>query len=874
LDDEADVMTLVRILAFACALPVGGLGLASLGLNLMGPDALERARGQALGLVQGVLGEGQATRAWAEAVEGVFAEPETYGSPFVCGALFGVTALLLGVALHPRRKPRAAPARQSKPPQASPAAAAPLPIEEGLSHRDRRRVLKTAGQIAQSDGAEAAGDFLLGHGLRDEAAKSFEGAGLLDRLAEVRHDQNRFEESADLYRKAERYEAAGAIYAQLERYEEAARCYLQADKRSVAGEMFERAGQYEEAGRCYCAIGFHRHAANAFLQAGLEEEAVRELVAVFNEEGGGRTTDNEQKQRDLRGVAKKAGKLLLKLGRLEEAESMLVRAGLYGAAARVAMQAEAFDRAAELFTKSGHPELAAEALDRAGDGIAAARLRGEHLRDQGHDEAAARYLHQAQEYEEAGDLYRRLERYQEAAECYAKTRDGVAAAEMFLMAGSLDRAADAYEEAGELEKAAECAEQMGDLARHARLLEAAERYFEAGRAYAAQERTDEAIRLLQNVPPEDPRYKDACAMLGSLFSAKGMSTLSIKKFEQAADGEVVSRANVEAYYELGRQLAAGGQVDRAAEIFEKILAFDYHYRDAGQLLDEAKESARKAGEISSAASAAKGASQRYELLRELGRGGMGVVYLARDTVLEREVAYKVLPEDLRSNPNALRNFLREAKAAAQLNHPHIVTVYDAGESEHGFYLAMEYVRGTTLKEILRQRNALPPGGVIYVLRQMAYALAFAHSKKVVHRDIKTANTMWTPEKQVKIMDFGLAKLMEEVRNATTLISGTPFYMSPEQTLGVNVDHRTDLYSLGVTVFELATGLLPFRKGNVPYHHVHTPPPDPRELNPRVPAQLAALILRLLEKDPAKRLQSANDVVSELARMGGTSGSAT
>jgi serine/threonine-protein kinase len=112
-----------------------------------------------------------------------------------------------------------------------------------------------------------------------------------------------------------------------------------------------------------------------------------------------------------------------------------------------------------------------------------------------------------------------------------------------------------------------------------------------------------------------------------------------------------------------------------------------------------------------------------------------------------------------------------------------------------------------------------------------------------------------------------------VRNATTLVSGTPFYMSPEQTLGCNIDHRTDLYSLGVTIFELATGVLPFRKGNVPYHHVHTPPPDPRELNPRVPAPLAALILRCLEKDPANRFQSANDILAEITRISGASGSA-
>jgi serine/threonine-protein kinase len=237
-------------------------------------------------------------------------------------------------------------------------------------------------------------------------------------------------------------------------------------------------------------------------------------------------------------------------------------------------------------------------------------------------------------------------------------------------------------------------------------------------------------------------------------------------------------------------------------------------------------------------------------------------------VLEREVAYKVLPEGLRGNANALKNFLREAKAAAQLNHPNIVTVYDAGESEHGLYMAMELVEGTTLKEILRQRGAVSANAAVYILRQMASALQYAHGRKVVHRDIKTANTMWTTEKHVKIMDFGLAKLMEEVRNATTLISGTPFYMSPEQTLGRDVDHRTDLYSLGVTLFELTTGELPFQKGNVPYHHVHTAPPDPRSIKPEIPEGLSNIILRCLQKAPAERFQSAKELLDELDRQSG------
>jgi len=150
---------------------------------------------------------------------------------------------------------------------------------------------------------------------------------------------------------------------------------------------------------------------------------------------------------------------------------------------------------------------------------------------------------------------------------------------------------------------------------------------------------------------------------------------------------------------------------------------------------------------------------------------------------------------------------------------------------------------------------------------MCEALAFAHDKKIVHRDIKTANTMWTRDRKAKIMDFGLAKVIEEVRNHTTVVSGTPYYMSPEQTLGKNVDHRTDIYSLGVTIFELVTGTLPFRDGNLPYHHVHTPPPDPREINPELPPTLQRIILRCLQKDPAARYGSAREILAELAAPG-------
>jgi serine/threonine protein kinase len=373
--------------------------------------------------------------------------------------------------------------------------------------------------------------------------------------------------------------------------------------------------------------------------------------------------------------------------------------------------------------------------------------------------------------------------------------------------------------------------------------------------------------VLQKIPADSPDIAAAAAILGGIFRERGMYSLAIKKLTHALANQELSSSNIPAFYELATVYEANEDARQAHDLYERILAFDYHYSDASERLDrtrkllarlEAEQRAESEAPLSSSRQAG-----RYRVVGKLGRGGMGIVYRATDTVLDRVVAFKVLPETLKENPQALKNFLREAKSAAQLNHPNIVTVYDAGEQDGAYYIAMEYVDGNTLKEIVKHRGAIAPGGIVHVLAQMCEGLSYAHEKKIVHRDIKTANTMWTRDRKAKIMDFGLAKVVEEVRNHTTVVSGTPYYMSPEQTLGKNVDHRTDIYSLGVTLFELATASLPFRDGNLPYHHVHTPPPDPMALNPKVPAFLAAIISRCLQKDPAARYQSAREILSEL-----------
>ncbi len=858
----------LRILAFLIAVPLLVSGIGGVVLHQKGPDLIDSLRERARSAAR-QSPDPSSARESLESVEAVLSQLEELSVLPLSAALLAASLCLLGFAVWP-----SGPATNGMtfaPAEASPGYAADTHAAPVYSSRDRKKHARVAASIGEAGGIEAGARYLLDQELKDEAAELFIAGELFDRAAEVRHDQNHFEEAAELYRRGGMDEAAGTIYAQIGHFEDAAQCYLSVEKYSVAGEMFERAENFKEAGRCYQEVGFHRHAAEAFLKSGSDLEGARALVAAFDDEGGGAAAQNEQKARELRGLARKAGELFTRLEHYEEAEAILVRAGAFGRAAKVAYQLEAYDRASELFLRVGRGDLAAKALEKAGDSEAAERALGEYLRDQGDDAQAVTHLENAGEFAAAGDLYRKLERFGEAAECYGKGGDHASAAEMFRAAEQPERAAEAFESCHQFEQAADCYALAGNTPRRAALLEKAGKVFEAGNAYAELEQYDEAIRLFQQVESGSPHYSDACSVLGRIFANKGMSALSITKFEQAAGGESMSRATVEAHYELGKALDERKEFGRSIEIYEKIMSFDYHYRDVADRLEAAREGLEQQPSpdpVPASSPNLQSKPGRYERIRELGRGGMGVVYLARDSVLEREVAYKVLPEGLRENPNALRNFLREAKAAAQLNHPNIVTVYDAGESEDGFYLAMELVNGTTLKEILQQRGPIAPGGVIYILKQMADALSYAHSRRVVHRDVKTANTMWTTEKQVKIMDFGLAKLMEEVRQATTLVSGTPFYMSPEQTLGRNVDHRTDIYSLGVTLFELATGQLPFQKGNVPYHHVHTAPPDPLSVKADLPPALAAIILRCLQKDPDHRFADAREIIEEVERLSG------
>src|SRR5207248_1908946 len=260
---------------------------------------------------------------------------------------------------------------------------------------------------------------------------------------------------------------------------------------------------------------------------------------------------------------------------------------------------------------------------------------------------------------------------------------------------------------------------------------------------------------------------------------------------------------------------------------------------------------------------------RYRIIRKLGAGGMANVYLAEDQELGRRVAIKILDDRHAADDSFIERFRREAKNAAGLSHPNIVSIYDRGEAEGTYSIAMEYLSGRSLKELIVSRGPTPIRIAIDYTRQMLAALGFAHRHGIVHRDIKPHNVVVDSDGRLKVTDFGIARSGASQMTEVGSIIGTAQYLSPEQARGSPVDQTSDLYSVGVVLYEMLTGQVPFT-GDTPLEiamkHLSEVPKPPSELRPDIPHDLDLIVLRALAKNPDERYQTADEFDADLARV--------
>ena len=398
-----------------------------------------------------------------------------------------------------------------------------------------------------------------------------------------------------------------------------------------------------------------------------------------------------------------------------------------------------------------------------------------------------------------------------------------------------------------------------------------------------------ALREAQEVLRAEPESFAARVLSAQCLLDQGMAEPAALALERAVAGKDVNAATVDAFYELGGAHEKTGKLERALEAYGRILGYDAAYRDVGERLRRLRDSRASGGALYStpasapalgdratqygdgpAASATPAGAERFERIRSLGTGGMGQVWLAKDRTLGRLVAIKEVRAELRSRPKAVERFVREARAAAAVSGENLVTLHDIAADAS--YLVMEYVEGGTLRDLIEDADGpLPIDTAIAHGKQIARALEVAHGKGIVHRDLKPENILVTPEGLCKVADFGLAKAVEASRAGLTqqgAIIGTAAYMSPQQALGMDLDHRTDLYSFGVVLYEMLCGRPPFISGDLSLQHRDVSPMAPRERNAAVPGWLDGLVLSCLSKRPEERPASASVISRALATAGG------
>lgn len=721
-----------------------------------------------------------------------------------------------------------------------------------------------------------AGDLYQEGGDYEKALEMYTRARAHERSAMLLKRLGRLPDAAVCFAKANQYIKAAEIFIHLKEFYKAGEMYKKAGFPLLAAEWFDKSGAITEAATMYENSGNFRRAGELYMERGnfkkgavcLEKE-IKNLAFI---------TDSPHQ--DVQKTRQQLCRLLAIA--YEKTEK-------YDLAARYYMQSDDHEKAVEMCRKQGDLKMAASFLERQGKLEAAACLYEEMgkenqagllkiqslLKDR-HFARAARLADELGEYELAAEAFENAGEYGRAGELYHLANNSRKAIEMFLKTKNWLKASILLEKTGQPGKAAELREKIGETEKAAQL------YSEAGEPLKASEilmetgNLEESIRVLQKAWGQGNRRPSLRNALGLAFLRRGNFELAYDQYLKFLVEEAISTDNRETKFELACSFESRGQYEQALKLYKELSAYDLDYRDVRERLDRltrilAENGNHDATTMPHQFSPGKLIANRYVIKEKTGSGGMGEVYRALDKELSIEVALKLLKSKYIHNQEMVQRFKREVTLARKVHHENVIQLYDFEKLENHLYISMEFFHSRDLKAIIRAKKTFQTEEIIPIMTQTCRGLWAAHRRGIVHRDIKPQNILINDEGIVKIVDFGIATVIESAMESNTeFVVGTPDYMSPEQAKGEPTDPRSDIYSLGTILYEMSTGKPPFANPDsfqILVDQVEKPPIPPIEINPDVPIWLNDLILKCMNKDPDDRIDSVQMIERQLATCG-------
>jgi len=672
----------------------------------------------------------------------------------------------------------------------------------------------------------------------------------------------------------------------------------------LAVARLKKSGDYEKLGEVLSSLGRHKEAAKAYAKGRAPKRAAMEWAKAGYPLKAARLME---KGRDFQSAAQfylEKQKYLKAAKAFVRADAPSQGADAYYRAGRYADSADLFETYFNSNSAPGPEQLAAaeSCMKLLEDTKAAAKLPKEKLRAVAllcargmllgkRPDIAGRLFHQAGEFVQAGEAFLQAGQLETAAKCMHQAGETKRASEIggryYEAMGKWKEAGMAYEGGGNFRKAGDCFSKAGDPVQAGTNYERAREFYGAGLAMVHAKKWEDAVRLFQKMQDDHSQFGASRALLGRAFYELKDFAHCAATLENHLLGERVRKENIEYFWMLALAYEQLGKLEQSKDVLLKIRTVDVGFRDVAQRLSNVQsrisitgEGGLNVGSSPTMLTPAPGEGKspvmsmveqslknRYELERELGRGGMGVVYKARDTQLDRPVALKFLGSLVDGSEEFRLRFKREAQAAAQVSHPNILSIYDIGVEQGSSYIAMEYVEGPNLNQYLRDRGTLKVREAVNVVTQACSALEAIHQAGIVHRDIKPDNILIAKGGLVKLMDFGLAKGHGARLTGSHVIMGTPCYMAPEQAKGEEAGPRSDIYAMGLVLYELLSGKTVFETGNVLDRQITEMPPPPSSCVEGIPPELDTVIMKCIAKNPDDRFESAQALINAMRGIG-------